>query len=128
MVTLLWFRRDLRLADNPALDAAVASGRPIIPVFIMDDADAGNWPTGAASRWWLHGSLNALTKSLNARGSRLILRNGPAVEVIPRLVMETGASAVYWNRRYEPWATTRDERIKTMLTQSGGVKARSFNS
>ena len=56
MTTLLWFRRDLRLADNPALDLAVAIGRPVIPVYIRDDADAGEWSPGGASRWWLQGS------------------------------------------------------------------------
>jgi len=57
MTTLHWFRRDLRLADNPALDAAVAIGRPVIPVYIRDDAYAGEWSPGGASRWWLHGSM-----------------------------------------------------------------------
>ena len=110
MVTLLWFRRDLRLADNPALSAANALGRPIIPVFLLDDADAGEWVPGGASRWWLHGSLDHLAHALSSRGSRLIFRRGPAEASIEKLVAETGAQAVFWNRRYEPWAAARDEQ------------------
>ena len=127
MTTLLWFRRDLRLADNPALDAAVAIGRPVIPVYICDDADAGAWSPGDASRWWLHGSLSALASEIEARGNRLILKTGPAEAVINELISETGATSVYWNRRYEPWATRRDEKIKTAL-KGKGIEARSFNA
>jgi deoxyribodipyrimidine photo-lyase len=127
MTTLLWFRRDLRLADNPALDGAVAIGRPVIPIYICDDADAGEWSPGGASRWWLHGSLSALSSEIEARGNRLILKNGPAEAVINELISETGATSVYWNRRYEPWATRRDEKIKTAL-KGKGIEARSFNA
>ena len=127
MVTLLWFSRDLRLADNPALAAAIGRGGPVIPVFILDDADAGEWAPGRASRWWLHGSLEALASSLKERGSRLVLRRGNAEAVINQLLDETGAEAVYWNRRYEPWALSRNERVKNRL-RSRGVEAISFNS
>jgi deoxyribodipyrimidine photo-lyase len=127
MTTLLWFRRDLRLADNPALNAAVASGRSVIPVYICDDADAGEWSPGGASRWWLHGSLSALSSAIEACGNRLILKTGPAESVINELLSETGATSVYWNRRYEPWATRRDEKIKTALKDKG-IEARSFNA
>ena len=127
MTTLLWFSRDLRLEDNPALGAALARGGPIVPVFILDDEDAGPWAAGGAARWWLHGSLEALAETLRQRGATLILRRGPAEAVIPRLLEETGANAVYWNRRYEPWALARNARIKTAL-QAGGIEARSFNA
>jgi deoxyribodipyrimidine photo-lyase len=127
MTTLLWFRRDLRLADNPALDAAVSIGRPVIPVFICDDADVGEWSPGGASRWWLHGSLSALSSAIEARGNRLILKTGPAESVINELLSETGAKSVFWNRRYEPWATRRDEKIKNPL-KNKGIEARSFNA
>ena len=86
MTTLLWFRRDLRLADNPALDAAAAIGRPVIPVYIYDDVDAGEWSPGDASGWWLHGSLTALSSEIEARGNRLILKTGPAEAVIKELL------------------------------------------
>jgi deoxyribodipyrimidine photo-lyase len=127
MVTLLWFRSDLRLADNPALDAAVANGRAVVPFYLLDDVDAGEWAQGGASRWWLHGSLASLASTLRARGSRLILRRGPAEAAIGKLLADTGADTVYWNRRYEPWATTRDERLKAHL-KCNGVEVRSFNS
>ena len=127
MVTLLWFSRDLRLADNRALAGAIGRGGPVIPVFILDDADAGEWALGGASRWWLHGSLEALASSLRARGSRLVLRRGKAEAVINQLLDETDADAVYWNRRYEPWAIARNDRVKNQL-RSRGVEALSFNS
>src|SRR5579859_2455507 len=98
---LFWFRRDLRLADNPGLMAALASGRPVIPLFIHDpDHDRG----GGALDWWLHHSLAALDKSLRQRGSRLIVRQGDAEKLIPQLMARTGAETVYCNRLEEPWA------------------------
>ena len=127
MTTLLWFNRDLRLEDNPALAAAIARGKPLIPVFVLDDEDAGAWAPGAASRWWLHHSLMALATNLAKRGSRLILRAGPAVHEIERLVREVGAEAVVWNRRYEPWAITRSAKLKSRLSEAG-IEARSFNA
>jgi deoxyribodipyrimidine photo-lyase len=127
MTTILWFGRDLRLTDNHALAAAVSRGQAIIPLFILDDEDAGRWAAGGASRWWLHGSLEALTDALGHRGTQLVLRQGKAEAVINRIVQETGATAVYWNRRYEPWAITRNERLKKALTERG-IDAKSFNS
>jgi deoxyribodipyrimidine photo-lyase len=127
LTTLLWFNRDLRLADNPALAAALARGAPLVPVYILDDAEAGPWAPGGASRWWLHGSLQALDAALRARGSRLILRRGRALDVLEDLLGRTGAVAVYWNRRYEPWARTRGETIKRTLQQRG-IEVRSFNA
>lgn len=124
--TLLWFRRDLRLDDNPALAAAIDRGGPVIPLFILDDDDAGDRRPGGASRWWLHGSLEALAAALSKAGSPLILRRGKAGEAIDALVKETGADAVYWNRRYEPWATERDGEIKTALKQRD-LDVQSFN-
>lgn len=127
MTTLLWFRSDLRLTDNPALAAALAQGAPVAPVFILDDEDAGAWKAGGASRWWLHHSLAGLARDLEQRGSRLILRRGRAEDEIPRLAHELQATSVVWNRRYEPWAVARDERLKSAL-KSVGVAARSFNA
>ncbi|MBB4301332.1 deoxyribodipyrimidine photo-lyase [Rhodobium orientis] len=124
---LLWFRRDLRLADNPALAAAIDTGRPVVPVYVRDDEDAGDRAPGGASRWWLHGSLKALADDLASRGSRLILRSGKAADVLDDLLQETGATSVFWNRRYEPWATARDEAIKTSLKERG-IAAKSFNA
>ena len=123
---LVWFRNDLRLSDNPALLAAAASGRPLVAVYVLDDENAGDWAMGGASRWWLHHSLEALAEDLKAAGGQLTLRRGDAREVIPALVRETGAEAIYWNRAYEPWAISRDKAIKSTLRDQG-VQARSFN-
>src|SRR5262245_15145024 len=99
---LVWFRRDLRLADNPALAHAAASDRPVIPVFVRDPDAAGAWCPGGAARWWLHGSLLALSDRLAALGSPLVLRSGPAATVLVKLAQETDATTVLWNRRCEP--------------------------
>ena len=99
--TILWLRLDLRLADNPALRDAVAAGA-VVPVFIWDPKSEAPWLPGSASRWWLHHSLKSLDASLRAAGSRLIIRQGPALETLLALAKETGASSVVWNRRYEP--------------------------
>ena len=124
---ILWFRQDLRLQDNAALHAALAKRRPIVPVYIFDEAGEGAWPAGGASRWWLHHSLAALDASLRARGSRLILARGESGEMLSELITATGADAVYWNRRYEPAAIARDKTIKADLI-AVGVEAKSFNS
>jgi len=116
---LLWFRHDLRLADNPALEAAMASGAPIVPVFVWSPADEGTWPLGAASKAWLHLSLSALDADLRARGSRLILLQGPSEKVLPRLAIEVHAQAVFANRRYEPAATLAEERVGKALAAVG---------
>jgi deoxyribodipyrimidine photo-lyase len=121
---ILWFRQDLRLSDNPALDAAIQTGAPIIPVYILDDITPGRWKMGAASRVWLHHSLLALNASLN---NSMIFATGAADDVIPRLVEQTSARGVYWNRCYEPFAVARDTKIKDALTRAGR-DAKSFNA
>jgi len=122
--TLVWFRQDLRLHDNPALSAAILRGRPVVPVYILDGHGDDRWPMGAASRWWLHQSLAALDASLRERGSRLILARGESGAVLRDLLAATGADAVYWNRRYEPAVIARDKALKASL----GVEAKSFNA
>ncbi len=116
---IVWFRHDLRLADNPALVAAVQSGLPIVPVYILDESTPGLRGPGAASRWWLHHALAALDADLRALGSRLVLQRGPAETVLPDLVARCGATAVHWNRLYEIVARERDARIKQALTGQG---------
>lgn len=122
---IIWFRRDLRLADHSALSAAVASGAPLIPVFILDEKEGGEWRLGGASRWWLHESLAALSRDLEKRGAPLTLRRGDAQAELLRLVAETGAAAVYRSRIYEPWATECDARIDARLREKG-VSTQSF--
>ena len=124
---IVWFRQDLRLADNPALAAAVDSGAPVIPVYIHDTTAPGDWKPGGASLWWLHHSLTALASDLAARGSRLILREGPAERVLERLIDETGAGMVLWNRLYEPWAVARDTALKSTIS-ARGMRVESFNA
>lgn len=116
--SIVWFRNDLRLADNPALVAA-ARGQPIVPVFIWAPEEEGRWPPGAASRWWLHQSLVCLDAALRERGSRLIVRHGSSLAVLRQLVRETRAAAVVWNRRYEPVAIARDTAINAALRADG---------
>ncbi|MDX2176745.1 MAG: deoxyribodipyrimidine photo-lyase [Candidatus Sumerlaeia bacterium] len=124
---IVWFRRDLRLADNPALHAAVETGRPVVPVFIESGSEEAPWQPGGAARWWLHQSLAALGKSLAQAGAPLVLRQGAALAQLERLLGETGATAVYWNRLYEPALIERETRIKAAL-KARGVEARSFKS
>lgn len=119
---ILWFRKDLRLSDHPGLSAACSSGRPVIPVFINDDLVNG---LGAAPKWRLGLGVQALARSLGENGSRLILRRGPALEVLRSLVAETGAGAVYWSRLYDPESVARDTDVKAQLKEDG-LDVRSF--
>jgi len=122
MTTIVWFRQDLRRRDNPALAAAAATGA-VIPIFILDHAASDSrWSLGGASRWWLHHSLAALREELGG----LLLLKGEPCDLLPELVTTTGASAVYWNRCYEPLAIARDKETKALL-QARGIEARSFN-
>lgn len=120
---IVWFRQDLRLHDNPALSQAVADGYDILPVFIYDQENAGEWPKGEASRWWLFKSLQSLNESMCGH---MVFRAGKADEILPALAKEAGAQAVYWNRCYEPWRVTRDKKIKEQL-KDDGISVESFN-
>jgi deoxyribodipyrimidine photo-lyase len=119
--SLVWLRNDLRLADNPALIAGLGSGRPVVPVYVLDEETDGIRSAGAASRWWLHHSLHALDASLRALGSRLVLRRGPAERVIEDLAADCDASAIYWNRAYDQGARERDARLKRAFNRRGVV-------
>ena len=98
----VWLRRDLRMADNPALYHGAQQG-PVVAVYVLDDEAAGDHAYGGASRWWLHHSLESLSKSFGARNSRLILRRGDAVEELAKVANAVGAETVHANRHYEPW-------------------------
>ena len=114
---ILWLRRDLRLADQPALAAAVESGAPVIPVFILDDETPKHRKMGGASRWWLHHSLKSLDADLRERGSRLVLRAGKSDEILSALAKETGASAVHCIRHYEPWWRNAERALRDALPE-----------
>lgn len=116
---LVWFRRDLRLADNPALDAALRTHERILPVYIHAPDEEAPWAPGAASRWWLHHSLLALDADLRARGSSLHVANGASLEMLRALIAASDVQAVYWNRLYEPAIVARDAQIKTALRGDG---------
>ncbi|MBB5985811.1 cryptochrome/photolyase family protein [Sphingobium lignivorans] len=111
---ILWLRRDLRLGDQAALLAACAEG-PVVPVYVMDDETPGHRRMGAASRWWLHGSLASLAGDLRASGSRLVLRRGRADEVLPALAREVGARRVHALHHYEPWWRNAERAIARVL-------------
>ena len=124
---LVWFRRDLRLADNHALQAALDAGYAPIPVYIHAPQEEAPWQPGAASRVWLHRSLAALAESLASIGSRLIVCEGPSLTAIEALIDETQAEAVFWNRLYEPKSIARDAVIKNRL-KTRGLVVESFNA
>ncbi len=120
---IIWFRQDLRISDNPALQAACETGAPIIPLYILDDNNAKEWKMGAASRVWLHHALASLNQDLS---ENLIFKKGEAKKIIEELVQETNAHAVFWNRCYEPWRISRDKIIKTTLEKEN-IEIQSFN-
>jgi deoxyribodipyrimidine photo-lyase len=124
--TIVWLRDDLRLADNPALHAAVDRGAPVVIVYVLDEASPGIRPLGGASRWWLHHSVDALGKSIERLGGQLVLRRGDAVSEISALVDETGAETVFWNRRYSA-ARDLDADLKNSL-RGRGLTAQSFQA
>ena len=122
-----WFRLDLRLADNPALRAAARRGGAVVPIFVWAPDEEGDWPSGAASKWWLHQSLGRLDAGLREAGSRLVIRRGPTLAALRALTRETGATAVFWNRRYEPAVAARDATIAAAL-RGHGLEVESFNA
>ena len=126
MITLVWLRQDLRLADNPALYAACQQSSQVILVFIDDPTASSTSQLGAASRVWLQHSLQALQASLSPFKQQLILRQGQAISELSKLVQETGAQQIVWNRIYEPECLNRDRAIKLALQAQCQVK--SFNA
>ncbi|MEX0338220.1 MAG: deoxyribodipyrimidine photo-lyase [Arenibacterium sp.] len=119
---LLWFRRDLRVSDHPALRAASDAGRPVIPVFILDPETQA---LGAAPKWRLGEGIAHFAASLKSSGSQLVLRKGKALDVLQDLIRETGAGAVYWSRLYDPASVARDTDVKAAL-KAAQIDARSF--
>ena len=117
--TILWFRQDLRLHDQPALIAAVGQGS-VIPVYVLDDDGPGAWKMGGAQRWWLHHTLDRLARSLEAKGSKLILRRGPAARALADLADQTGAATIHAVRHYEPWWRDAEAALGDRLTLHEG--------
>lgn len=124
--TIVWFRQDLRLHDNPALEYALRHGS-MLPIYILDDESSEQWKLGGASRWWLHHSLKALAECLKHYGHQLQLFVGDPVRIIPSVIQQTKAKGIVWNRCYEPYAIERDQSIKGALNAMG-IEARSFSA
>jgi deoxyribodipyrimidine photo-lyase len=124
---LVWFRRDLRLDDNPALQAALRTGLPVVCAYIHAPDEEAPWTPGAATRWWLHHSLAALDADLRARGASLVIRHGHTATAIESLCKEAGATHVFWNRLYDPALTARDSTLKPRW-RAAGLEADSFKA
>ena len=124
---LVWWREDLRLADNPALDAAARSARPIVSIYVLDRESPGIRPMGEASSWWLHHSLAALSQSLKAiGGGDVMVLRGPARDVVGKVVSALHIGEVFWNRRYIAAERAVDETVAADL-QAAGVALTTFN-
>ena len=124
---IVWFRDDLRLSDNPALQAALRAGYAPVPVYIHAPEEEGPWAPGAASDAWRRRSLQALDARLRQRGSRLQVFAGPSLSTLQRVAAACDAEAVFWNRRYEPTIEQRDAAIKREL-RGAGLRAESHNA
>jgi deoxyribodipyrimidine photo-lyase len=122
---IVWFRNDLRVADHPALHAAAASKRPLVCVYLLSESPTER-SLGAASRWWLHGSLQALQVSLAKHGGRLTLLRGTPTDTLAKLATAVNAAAFYWNRRYDAPGRALDAALETALKRQG-ITVRTFN-
>jgi len=125
--SIVWFRRDLRIQDNPALAAAARAGKPVIALYIHAPDEEVPWSPGGASNWWLHHALAGLATGLAALGVPLVIRNGKSLDVLCALTSEYNVSSVFWNRCYEPATIKRDTAIKQALKKNG-PSVQSFNA
>lgn len=116
---MVWFRSDLRLNDNPALDFAASTGKSVLPVFVWNETREGPWAQGQASRWWLHESLVSLAASLREKGARLILRDGDPGPTLITLAAETGTDTIVWNSTREPDGREADAELERQLRRAG---------
>ncbi len=123
---VVWLRRDLRLADNPAIAAAAATGRPVVPLYIHDNAGPPR-AIGAASAWWLDKSLRSLGAALHEAGADLVLRRGDSLETLLDLVAECSATSVFWSRLYDRKSIDRDQSVAAALAKVG-VETQSYNA
>lgn len=128
MVSIVWLRRDLRTDDNPALSAAHASGRAVLPLFVWSPEEEGLFQPGTNNRWWLHRSLTCFQEELRSLGTELVVRrNQSALLEILELVQETQAKAVYFNHLYDPVSLVRDHVLKQEL-QARNIQCYSYNA
>ncbi len=124
--SIVWFRKDLRLQDNPALQAACDYGGPVVPLYIWETGEAEAWSMGSASKWWLHQSLISLDKSLNTLGSRLTICRGDYLETLGKLIRQTGATAAFWNQDFEPSFRKKEHNILQYLAELN-ITVKTFN-
>ena len=120
--TIMWFRQDLRIKDNPALVKA-SKNADVLPVYIYDTTVPSKSELGGASKWMLHHALTSLQASLDGN---LIVLSGDPKDLLLKLCQEQKITRVHWNRMYEPWAMTRDTAIKSALIDAG-IEAKSSN-
>lgn len=125
--SIVWLRDDLRVSDNPALLAGAEASENLVVVYILDQVSPGIRPLGGATKWWLHHSLEALADKVQRLGGRLVLRQGPAHDVMRELIAETQATAVLWNRRYGGAERELDASIKS-FAKASGLTAQSFQA
>lgn len=125
--SLVWLRDDLRLADNPALRAAIDREGPVVVLYVLDEESPGIRPLGGAARWWLHHSLASLSERVRELGATVTLRRGPAGRVVREAVADTGATAVFWNRRYGGAEREIDAALKASL-RADGLEVTSFQA
>ena len=118
---LVLFRQDLRLSDNAALTAACLAHERVLPVYVHAPAELAPWEPGAASRWWLHHSIEALRGALAAQGGDLHVGVGDTLGQLRALIRASGATEVHWNRRYEPAGIAVDTALKAALREDGIV-------
>ncbi len=126
MTTIVWFRKDLRIHDNPALLEASKQGA-VIPVFIWSPEEEVYDRFAEASQWWLHHSLQSLADQLKQLGLPLILRKGSSLDNLKEIIKESNAVALYFNERYEPVIRNRDDEIKNVII-SENVEVKTFHS
>jgi deoxyribodipyrimidine photo-lyase len=124
---IVWLRQDLRLVDNPALQAACRRGGPVVPVFVWAPEEEGAWPPGNASRWWLHQSLARVAEEFHLAGTELVVRHGTSLAELLSVAKATAANAVFWNRRYEPASIARDRKVEEAL-RTAGLQTASYNA
>ncbi len=122
---VVWFRQDLRLSDNPALCAASKEGQ-VLPVYIWSPDEESRWSPGSAGQWWINRSVGSLRDRISRKGGKLVIRSGSSSSQLSDLSARVGANAVYWNRRYEPAVSKRDDKIERLLRE-GGIGVRRFN-
>ena len=124
---LVWLRKDLRLRDHPAFEAAILEKRPILPLYIWDPEEGGEWSPGAASRWWLHHALLSLAKDIQGLGGTLVVRKGKAAEILPRIAKEHNIRKIFYSRAYDPPGITTQEAVEEALDEAG-LDTGSFNA